>query len=382
MGAPDQIPVAPGEGALEETEEEESPLEDIAIPTDPTRPVEIALDQVHPSTLSALNPARESDVEAALDQWRRTSRMEPLIVRRRPNMPNEFEVVVGIERLHAARRAQLREIPVLVRDLDDSEALKAGLAARLKGRHVSALTEATIYLQLMTEASQSTEQVAALVGKPAGHVASMVRILNLPQSVRGMLERGEITVLHARALLNAHNPEAIARQVVAQRLDIYQTEQLVRSSRQGADTIRSQDVLDEADIDADEAFAAEDGSDLGEGTAERQPSHEEVTERKEQPSLPPAAMAEPEQERRQGRTAGSSATTIPFPEGGRGREAGRESAEEDNASTELLERHLSQLLGLKVSISERDNMGIMAFHYTDRDQLSRVIARLNRSVDQ
>lgn len=364
INASGQVPVGADD---HEEESADIPAAEIEIPTDPTRPVMLSPEHLHPSALTSLATAREEDIEAALDQWRKTGKLDPLIVRRRANFPNEFEVVTGIERWHAARRAHAREVPALVQDLSDTDALKTGLAARLKGKQPTALVEATTYLQLMTEASQSTEQVAALVGKPAGHVAAMVRILNLPQSVRGMLERGEITILHARALLDAHNPEAIARQVVAKRLDIYQTEQLVRGSRQGVDLVGTAEVLDETDLDSDDAFSAVD--------------HEE------EPAVSaegPGEAAEPEEEVASAAVSSGgrrSATTIPFPERGREREEGRRPSGEDGATTQLLERHLSQLLGLKVTISERDNIGVVALHYLNRDQLSELIARLNRSLD-
>src|SRR5262249_18548590 len=93
-----------------------------------------------------------------------------------------------------------------------------------------------------------TERAARLAGKPASHVATMVRILNLPKSVRAMLEKGEITVMHARALLDAPNPEAVARDIVEKRLDIYQTEQLVRVAGRDADMV-DPTVLQDAPTD-------------------------------------------------------------------------------------------------------------------------------------
>lgn len=367
---PEQVPFSAGEAAQDE--KQSMPPQ----PIDPNVPVMIPTDRLHPSRLTALATVEERDIAVALDRWRATRKLEPIVVRRAGPEPEVYEVVAGIDRWHAARRGHVSEVPVLIKDLGDIEALKFGLAARLKGRPVSALTEASTYLQLMTEASQTTEQVAELVGKPASHVAAMVRILNLPQSVRGMLERGEITVLHARALLQAHNPEAIARQVVAHRLDIYQTEQLVRGSLQEAEMVDTADVLDGADLDTETVSpdALEDMPDLDSADMHEA---EDVAET----GPPPGAMAQPDQFPTE-RPADASATTIPFPEDRRGRTERARPMGEDGATTELLERHLSQLLGLKVTISERENLGVIALHYTNRDQLSELIARLNRSAEK
>ena len=88
------------------------------------------------------------------------------------------------------------------------------LVDQLRRAPLSPLSEANIYLRLLNDAGLDPERAARLTGKPAAHVATMVRILNLPKSVRGMLEAGEITVMHARALLDAPNPDAIARDIV------------------------------------------------------------------------------------------------------------------------------------------------------------------------
>src|SRR5262249_23926572 len=150
---------------------------------------------------------------------------------------DQFEIISGIDRWHAARRAYVRQIPVLVREASDHEALEQGLVDQLRRAPISPLAEAGIYLRLLHDAGLDTERAARLAGKPVSHVATMVRILNLPKSVRAMLEKGEITVMHARALLDAPNPEAVARDIVEKRLDIYQTEQLVRVSGRDADMV-------------------------------------------------------------------------------------------------------------------------------------------------
>ncbi|MEQ8696071.1 MAG: ParB/RepB/Spo0J family partition protein, partial [Bauldia litoralis] len=138
---------------------------------------------LRPSRLSALNQASEEAIQGAFDAWRDSRTLEPLLVRPGPDERNVFEVIVGIERWHAARRAHIRELPVLVHDASDEDAIRLAMSARLKRGPLSPLAEAGIYLSLMSEADMSTEQVARMVGKPPAHVATMVRVLNLPRSV-------------------------------------------------------------------------------------------------------------------------------------------------------------------------------------------------------
>jgi ParB family chromosome partitioning protein len=214
----------------------------------------VATDMLQPSRFAALASPKEDDIQAALDKWRASGMLEPLLVRAKAGTQGQFEIISGIDRWHAARRAYVRQIPVIVREASDQEALEQGLVDQLGRGPVSPLAEANIYLRLLNDAGLDTERAAKLAGKPAAHVATMVRILNLPKSVRAMLEKGEITVMHARALLDAPNPEAIARDIVEKRLDIYQTEQLVRISGRGAEMVDASVLMDAPTDDSIEAL--------------------------------------------------------------------------------------------------------------------------------
>lgn len=310
----------------------------------------IATDMLRPSLLGAINVVSEVEVDMAFERWQRTGRLESLIVRAAPDAPGSFEIVAGIDRWHAARRAKAPEVPIIERPLNDEDAIREGLAARLKRGHLSALDEADIYLRLMTDAGQSTEQVARLAGKPPAHVATMVRVLNLPRAVRELIERGELTVLHARALLDTHDPETIAREIVARRLDIYQTEQLVRMAAREA-------AAEGHAPPAPEAGSAplsrrDEASPVSAGSTGHAPDAEEAeTASSDADTTPPG-----------GAPAASAPTATQTP-------------------TEILERHLTHLLGLKVTIAEHGDDGVVSLHYRSRDELSELIARLNSSIE-
>jgi len=320
----------------------------------------VATDMLHPSRFAALASPKEDDIQAALDKWRASGMLEPLIARPRGGAPGQFEIISGIDRWHAARRAYVRQIPVLVRDAGDQEALELGLADQLRRAPLSPLAEANIYLRLLNDAGLDTERAARLAGKPAAHVATMVRILNLPKPVRAMLEAGEITVMHARALLEAPNPEVIARDIVEKRLDIYQTEQLVRVSGRASDTVDASLLVDEP---TDESIM-----EMGTAPFARDPRAAPA------PAGVPAARrpAEPGAE---GPPAEGEAR--PAPASARRPSEARAPREGDVISTELLERNIANTLGVRCAISERNGVGVITLHYTSREELVRILSRIN-----
>jgi ParB family chromosome partitioning protein len=317
----------------------------------------VATDMLQPSRFAALASPKEDDIQAALDKWRASGMLEPLLVRAKAGTQGQFEIISGIDRWHAARRAYVRQIPVIVREASDQEALEQGLVDQLGRGPVSPLAEANIYLRLLNDAGLDTERAAKLAGKPAAHVATMVRILNLPKSVRAMLEKGEITVMHARALLDAPNPEAIARDIVEKRLDIYQTEQLVRISGRGAEMVDASVLMDAPTDDSIEALGT--APFARDGRAAAAPVERRMQPVEGQAEPPPAEEARP------------SAPTARRPS------EQRAPRETDVISTELLERNIANALGVRCAISERSGVGVITLHYTSREELGRILARIN-----
>ncbi len=328
------------------------PMRDPPAPA-PEAPRMVPTDTLQPSRFAALASPKEDDIQAALDKWRASGMLEPLLVRPKAGAQG-FEIISGIDRWHAARRAYVRQIPVLVREASDQEALEQGLVDQLRRAPVSPLAEANIYLRLLNDAGLDTERAARIAGKPSSHVTTMVRVLNLPKSVRAMLEKGEITVMHARALLDAPNPEAIARDIVEKRLDIYQTEQLVRVAGRGAEMVDPSVLLDAPTDDSIE--------EMGTGPFAREPRPAAAARR--QPADVQAEAVRPDEAR------------PPAPSARRPSEP-RVLRETDVISTELLERNIANALGVRCAISERNGVGVITLHYTTREELGRILARIS-----
>lgn len=155
--------------------------------------------------------------------------LQPLIVRKIPNEAEKYEIIGGERRWRAAQAAGLKEVPVLIKDFSDKEALEVALIENLQRQDLNALEEAEGYRRLMEEFANTQEELAQAVGKSRSHVANTMRLLGLPQPVKEMLEGGKLTGGHARALLTAKDPVALAEEVVAKGLSVRQTEKLAQS---------------------------------------------------------------------------------------------------------------------------------------------------------
>ena len=129
--------------------------------------------------------------------------------------------------------ARLHEVPVVVKELSDREALEIALVENLQRQDLSPLEEAEGYRRLMEEFTHTQEDLARSVGKSRSHVANMMRLLSLPDPVKKMLDDGELSAGHARALLGAADVATLARQVVKRGLNVRQTERLATAENQG-----------------------------------------------------------------------------------------------------------------------------------------------------
>jgi ParB family chromosome partitioning protein len=160
--------------------------------------------------------------------------LQPLLARRHPNEAERFQIIAGERRWRAAQQAGLHDVPVLLRDLADSEAMAASLVENLQRQDLNAIEEAEGYKRLIEEFGLTQEQLGAAVGKSRSHIANSIRLLQLPDSVRAQVQEGALSAGHARALLAHASPEVAARLVIDKGLNVRQTEQLTTSRPQTA----------------------------------------------------------------------------------------------------------------------------------------------------
>ena len=150
--------------------------------------------------------------------------LQPILVRRIEGAPDSYEIVAGERRWRAAQRAQLTQVPVVIKDFNDTEALEVALIENIQRADLSPIEEAKGYERLLAEFGRTQEQVAQLVGKSRSHVANTLRLMNLPQEVLDMLDAGQITAGHGRALLAAADPLALAKQIIGSGMTVRDVE--------------------------------------------------------------------------------------------------------------------------------------------------------------
>ena len=165
--------------------------------------------------------------------------LQPILVRA---VEGGFEIIAGERRWRAAQRAQLHDMPALVRDDGDSARAELALIENVQRQDLNAIEEAEGYKALIAHHGHGQDEVAKLVGKSRSHVANLLRLLNLPDSVRQMLLRGDLSMGHARAVLGAADPEELAHKIVAGGLSVRQAEALAKRVTPGAGSDSSRAV--------------------------------------------------------------------------------------------------------------------------------------------
>lgn len=208
----------------------DEPAEEVA--TGPARPPRLLpIEHLRPSRFQPRRRIDEEGLQELAASIAERGLLQPVLARRIDGDDEAYEIIAGERRWRAAQLAQLHEIPVLVRDFDDREAQEVALVENLQRQDLSALEEAEGYRRLMQEHGHTQEDVARGVGKSRSHVANTLRLLSLPEPVRQLLEDGELSAGHARALLTAAEPEKAARAVIEQGLNVRQTEALASAER-------------------------------------------------------------------------------------------------------------------------------------------------------
>ena len=158
--------------------------------------------------------------------------LQPIIVRRDPD-GDGYQLVAGERRWRAAQRAGLHQIPALVRELDDAATYEIALVENIQRQDLNAIEEAGAYRRLIDDFGHNQEALAKLVGKSRSHVANLMRLLDLPDTVQALVGDGSLAMGHARALIGAEDAEAIARRVVKEGLSVRAVEALVREGKGG-----------------------------------------------------------------------------------------------------------------------------------------------------
>ena len=195
---------------------------------DPATQRQVPIELIRPGAFQPRRRFAEAELDALAQSIREKGILQPLLVRPLAGEEAAFELVAGERRWRAAQRVGVHEVPVIVRPLADSEALEIALVENVQREDLAPLEEAEAYSRLMEEFGRTQASLAEAVGKSRSHVANTLRLLSLPAPVRRRLDEGELSAGHARALLAATDPVALAAEVVRRGLNVRATERLVQ----------------------------------------------------------------------------------------------------------------------------------------------------------
>ena len=169
------------------------------------------------------NPRRifaDAELDELAQSIRERGIIQPIVVRSAPSGAKQFEIIAGERRWRASQRAGLHEVPVVVLEVSDAEALELAIIENIQRADLNPLEEAAGYQALANQYSHSQDDIAHIVGKSRSHVANTLRLLKLPDTVKTYINEGKLTAGHARALINQPDPETVARDIVDKGLNV------------------------------------------------------------------------------------------------------------------------------------------------------------------
>jgi ParB family chromosome partitioning protein len=175
------------------------------------------------------NPRRsfvEAELEDLVNSVREKGIIQPILVRTIPGMDDVFEIIAGERRWRAAQRASLHDVPIIIIEAGDKEALEIAIIENVQRSDLNPLEEALGYEQLIAEYGYSQNDLSKIIGKSRSHIANTLRLARLPDSVKAMLASGELTAGHGRALLSVKDPEALARRIVERGMTVRDVERI------------------------------------------------------------------------------------------------------------------------------------------------------------
>ncbi|MFL5298205.1 MAG: ParB/RepB/Spo0J family partition protein [Phenylobacterium sp.] len=229
--------------------------EDIAHAVDPSEGVrEIPVELIRRNAQQPRQVFPEAELEELAQSVRQSGVLQPILVRPLAGVAGEYEIVAGERRWRAAQKAGLKTIPALVRNLGDDQAFEIAIVENVQRADLNPLEEARAYASLMARMAYTQDAVAGAVGKSRSHVANTLRLTQLPGPVQEHVLEGRLSAGHARAILAAPDPLALAELIVARGLSVRDAEALAKSGgapKKGSGPRRPRKDTDTAALEAD-----------------------------------------------------------------------------------------------------------------------------------
>ncbi|AGK59624.1 parB-like partition protein [Hyphomicrobium denitrificans 1NES1] len=193
----------------------------------------VSIAEIKSSPLNPRKDFRDDELAELAESIRTKGLVQPIVVR--PNgMAGGYEIVAGERRWRAAQKAGVHTIPVIIRELTDREVLELAIIENVQRQDLNAIEEATGYRELVERFDYSQEQLSEIIGKSRSHVANTLRLLKLPAGVQSLVQQGQLTAGHARALIGRDDAETLAQKIISDSLNVRDVEAMVHGL--GSDT--------------------------------------------------------------------------------------------------------------------------------------------------
>ncbi|SLN69405.1 Chromosome-partitioning protein ParB [Falsiruegeria litorea R37] len=207
-----------------------TPEEDISTSTPRRADITVPIEKLQANPDQPRRTFKQDDLDDLAASIKEKGILQPLIVRSLEG--GNYEIVAGERRWRAAQLAQLHDVPVLVRELDDTEVLEIAIIENIQRADLNAVEEAAGFRQLMDRFGHTQEKLAEALGKSRSYIANLLRLLALPEDVQQMVVDGLLSAGHARALITSENPSELAKIVIRDGLSVRATEALVKRQQQ------------------------------------------------------------------------------------------------------------------------------------------------------
>ena len=191
----------------------------------------IPIANLKPSPSQPRRLFNKNSINELADSIKAKGLVQPLVVRPSPSDSNSYEIIAGERRWRAAQIAQLHEVPVVIRNFNDTEALEIAIIENVQRSDLSPIEEAAGYKRLIENHGHTQEDLSEIVGKSRSHIANIIRLLSLPQSIQDMITEGKISSGHARAIMNSAFPEQLAERIINENLSVRDAENLAKDKK-------------------------------------------------------------------------------------------------------------------------------------------------------
>jgi len=199
--------------------------------TERTGSKRVPIELIHPNPRNPRRAFRDEDLADLAQSIREKGVVQPILVRSAKGMANHYEIIAGERRWRASQRAGQHEIPVIVQEVSDKEALELAIIENVQRADLNPLEEAFGYEQLIAEFGYTQQDLGQVIGKSRSHVANTLRLLKLPEPVKEHLREGRLTAGHARALVGSADPAGLAQKIVDEGLTVRDAEALAQAPK-------------------------------------------------------------------------------------------------------------------------------------------------------